>query len=154
MNRAVFKIPPFYEATYWDGQLEIRSNSKHKDGRLLTPFKRNGYIYYKMNNCAVPAHQIVASHFHGDRPPGLTVNHKDGNKTNNRFQNLEYVTRSENTLHAISSGLHVCCTPERIHTYIDGRCKNKKAYQAAWYAANRERLLTKAKANYMKKKAA
>ncbi|MFA5340256.1 MAG: HNH endonuclease signature motif containing protein [Clostridia bacterium] len=33
-------------------------------------------------------------------PDGLEINHKDGNPKNNRAENLEVVTRQENTLHA------------------------------------------------------
>lgn len=35
----------------------------------------------------------------GDIPPGLTVNHKDGDPTNNRIDNLELATQSEQQLH-------------------------------------------------------
>ena len=50
-------------------------------------------------------HQVVAMAFIGEAPEGATVNHKDGNKLNNHFLNLEYATRSENQIHAYDTGL-------------------------------------------------
>jgi DNA-binding MarR family transcriptional regulator len=43
---------------------------------------------------------LVAQSFIGPIPQGLEVNHLDGNKLNNHFENLEYTTRSGNTLHS------------------------------------------------------
>lgn len=50
-------------------------------------------------------HKLVAENFLGDRPEGMEINHKDGNKRNNCLENLEYVTRKENAQHAIRLGL-------------------------------------------------
>lgn len=51
-------------------------------------------------------HQLVAAAFVGPRPgPAWGVNHKDGDKTNNRPANLEWVTSQENTRHAMRHGL-------------------------------------------------
>lgn len=38
--------------------------------------------------------------FIGPRLPGFVTNHIDGDKLNNHFQNLEWVTCGENNLHA------------------------------------------------------
>jgi hypothetical protein len=46
-------------------------------------------------------HRLVAEAFFGLPPADYEVNHKDSDKSNNRLENLEYVTRSENLQHAV-----------------------------------------------------
>lgn len=48
---------------------------------------------------------LVASAFIGPRPVGLQINHRNGTKTDNRAENLEYVTPRENIRHAKRTGL-------------------------------------------------
>lgn len=51
-------------------------------------------------HCAA-AHRLVWMHFNGLIPQGITINHKDGLKQNNRPSNLELATYSEQRHHAI-----------------------------------------------------
>jgi hypothetical protein len=46
-------------------------------------------------------HTLVARAFCDGYEPHKQVNHKDGVKTNNHYTNLEWLTRKENTQHAI-----------------------------------------------------
>lgn len=45
-------------------------------------------------------HRMVAAAFLGVCPVGLSVNHKNGQKWDNRPENLEYVTHAENAQHS------------------------------------------------------
>jgi hypothetical protein len=51
-------------------------------------------------------HRLVAAAFLGPCPEGKETNHKDGEKRNNRSENLEYVTHKENVAHSIRHGLY------------------------------------------------
>ena len=50
-------------------------------------------------------HSLVAATFLGPRPKGMTINHKDGDKRNNRLDNLEYASHRSQQLHAHANGL-------------------------------------------------
>lgn len=75
-------------------------------GRALRPIaRRDGYAHVCLSKSGkiltVMIHRLVALAFLGPRPDGLVINHKDGNKRNNRAANLEYITYQENSRHAI-----------------------------------------------------
>lgn len=45
-------------------------------------------------------HRLVWLAVHGSIPDGQQINHKNGDKRDNRIENLEVVTRGENAIHA------------------------------------------------------
>ena len=79
---------------------------KNKKGKLLKPSKTyNGYLRVNINGRLVRIHRIVAEAFIPNTFDLPQVNHKDGNKTNNTIDNLEWCTSSENIKHAYKIGL-------------------------------------------------
>lgn len=78
-------------------------------GRILrTPVSSTGYpmvdLYDGVSHRLVAVHQLVAEVFIGPAE-GRQVNHIDGVKTNSALCNLEYVSCSDNHLHAFRTGL-------------------------------------------------
>ena len=77
-----------------------------KRGKRLKPSK-NHHGYYIVNlmidgkRVGVAVHTLVARAFCSGYKKGLTVNHIDGNKENNKAENLEWITETENLRHAI-----------------------------------------------------
>ena len=93
--------------------------SIHADGRIQSHLQTHrilkgrpvghGYLAVELrrHDRAYPRyiHDLVCKAFIGDKPSGMTVNHKDGNKTNNHVSNLEYATPKEQSNHAKALGL-------------------------------------------------
>jgi predicted XRE-type DNA-binding protein len=98
----------------WEGYYQVSNlgqvKSFHRKGRMLKQGTSNkGYRRVVLQNKGIKryisVHRLVMLAFHG--PSDLTVNHIDGDKTNNALTNLEYCTVSENVFHAFRSGLKI-----------------------------------------------
>jgi hypothetical protein len=78
-------------------------------GRMVNPFLKRGYYHVSISRGngrrQRPVHQLVAAAFLGRRGDGMATNHINGVKTDNRPENLEYITNSENVHHAYRTGL-------------------------------------------------
>lgn len=74
---------------------KILKNTYDKDGYICKCFYKKGKIY------GVKVHRLVAETFIPNPNNFPQVNHIDGNKQNNRVDNLEWVSQSKNVLHSL-----------------------------------------------------
>lgn len=106
----------YYEVSNW-GRVRRAVNAPHAStgitwpGRVMKPqFGHRGYGYVSLSVYGKARHRlvhlVVADAFLPPKPtPQHTVNHVDGNKSNNRSTNLAWATHLEQTQHAIALGL-------------------------------------------------
>lgn len=75
-------------------------------GKINEPCKaNNGYLRTSYAGKREYTHRLVAIHFLPNPLNLPEVNHKDGNKKNNHYSNLEWCTRKENCEHASMNNL-------------------------------------------------
>lgn len=97
------------------GRIRKAANKSRKE-RILTEFPKDRDGYYR---CSVqrldgtwtsqPVYRLVAKAFIPRTKNRDIVNHIDGNRTNNRIENLEWVTPKENVIHSFKFGSRKIC---------------------------------------------
>lgn len=109
--------PPPKDGTRWlpietapqDGRSWLVSNTGivTADGKVLNQYlSSKGYKKVTLGRKSVFVHRLVALAFIPPVPGKKEVNHKNGVKTDNSLDNLEWCSRSENMTHAYAAGLH------------------------------------------------
>lgn len=84
----------FYQISNRGRVRRLMSQGSDKDGYKTITFTKNG------RRTTYRVHRLVAQTFISNPRGVFQVNHKNGIKSDNRVENLEWVTNSENQLHS------------------------------------------------------
>lgn len=108
----------------------ISKGRKYKSKILSIQKNKNGYQTITLYDCSnykgFTIHRLVALSFIPNPQNKKCVNHKDGNKENNKVTNLEWVTHSENMKHAFDKGLNFVTKENHITNVKNSIETNRK----------------------------
>lgn len=112
-GKLLSKNDDYIEAIIEDKHYDIRP-----DGTIWTLIQKTGKLSVKgewreagrtsedeyreisyLGEVRLRIHRIVYRKYVGELSPDLVINHKDGNKSNNRPENLELISQAENNKH-------------------------------------------------------
>ena len=102
----VYQVSNLGQVRHMAGQY---GTALRKEKILKQSFTTDGYkrvrLMLKEKDKTRTVHRLVAEAFLPNSDPNLTVNHKDGDKANNKVENLEWIDRSLQMYHAYKLGL-------------------------------------------------
>jgi hypothetical protein len=140
----------FESDLYWKNPVTSRTIEKTRlpAGNLC----KDGYVRIALNKQTYSAHRLVWIYHHGDIPEGLTIDHKDGDRSNNRIDNLQLATRQQQQFNR-KKGIptYIRCTGRAYNAIIkfnDGTtfkkqyAKEREAFNCPEYQTNLHKKFT------------
>jgi len=126
------KIPGFdnYEA-HPAGEIRNKKNNRI----YLSESKQHRYRYVCIDKKNIVAHRLIALTFCPNPLNLPQVNHKDGNKRNNKSENLEWISASDNVKHSYTLDRKICKPTRQTKIIITMRNGENHTYNSLEEAA-------------------
>ena len=100
--------------------------------------RKIGYLQVSVNNVKEYGHRLVWIWHYGDIPAGLQVDHADGDRANNRVENLRLASQWENTHNSRrslnnTSGVKGVCWDKRREKWLARLSIDRKVRHLGYY---------------------
>ena len=100
MGKTELKVFKDGRIQYLDRRIKIWKDKKANDNK--------GYLQTNINGKTVTVHTIIALCYLGKKPEGKQIDHINSIRNDNRVENLQYITQSENCLKKTTkNGKHI-----------------------------------------------
>jgi hypothetical protein len=116
---------------------KVRLSWRVQVGTIAGTVENNGYIRVTINGKPYRMHQLVFLYHNGYLTKGKEIDHIDGDRTNNRIENLREVTKAQNSFNrkyvdntSGFKGISWCNRRRKwvVQIMVDGRNKNLGRY--------------------------
>ena len=128
---------------YVDGMLVAKTNSKcRKVGDILSSLTDKGYLRSSVGGKSYRVHRLVFLYHHGYMP--IQVDHIDGNRMNNKIENLRDATSSQNNQNrkaTSSSGIKGVVWHKQSKKWVASICVNRKSVHLGSFLSIEEAAL-------------
>jgi len=115
------RVRSFERVVFDKNGIRLRLNKPKEISPRIGLYKMVGLNKNRIQT-QISIHRLVALHFVSNTENKPQVNHKDGDKMNNNYWNLEWVTAKENLQHAFDTGLK---TPTWLNKKLSEETRNK-----------------------------
>lgn len=112
-----------YEGLYAvsdQGRIRSLKPPRGGDGILVGDIDHHGYRRVLLSKNRIKkrhfVHRVVCTAFKGPPPVGTECGHRNGKPLDNSATNLDWITRSQNTLDAVRHGTHKSPIPRRVRS--------------------------------------
>lgn len=109
----LYSVSNYGRAKRHEGKVEYIRNGRYEikiiREKILTPQSNGRYLHITLQGNGIRkialVHRLVGEAFVDNADNKKQINHKDGNRKNNSFSNLEWSTQKENVNHYLKIGL-------------------------------------------------